>query len=554
MLSAVVAATAWGWRLRRGRRERSEPGSDAGGSRDLWWVAAAVPIGLFVLATAHTIWSAPETGADNLAYHLPRLGYWQQQRAVAPFVAGNVRAGSFPPNGNVLQLPPVLFLGHDRFCGLVQLAAAALTSAAIHGLARGLGATTFGAAMAALCWFAIPCMLEQAGRSLVDVTASFFVAAAAFFLARFPAGAFGPLSTLACVAIAAGVKTPTLVLGLPLAAAALWRLRRDHPRLLARVALASPMALLALGGFYHLECARVWSDPNGLASVRWIVLSPSLASLGKNAEMAALPFLALLGSSGAGSLPRAAWSAATGYGFGLGWLAMGALTGALLAVAALRTPRGARAWAALWALGFGGALVLCFALRHQDAVLRFLLPAAALLTPTFAWTFDRAAGGAPRGASRSRRSCGSAWACCCGAGQATSAPCAIETAGPWSEPSVSVRTCSPWPTPSRGSMRGREPAWASSRPTTSPRESSSAPATGIAWSRSRLTRRRPSPPSRRSTWTRSGSRRAKPARSYGSGGPSSGRPRDWRGTAAPGPTPTTRTSCAPSARAWSAPT
>ena len=367
-----------------------------GGSRDLWWVAAAVPIGLFVLATAHTIWSAPETGADNLAYHLPRLGYWQQQRAVAPFVAGNVRAGSFPPNGNVLQLPPVLFLGHDRFCGLVQLAAAALTSAAIHGLARGLGATTFGAAMAALCWFAIPCMLEQAGRSLVDVTASFFVAAAAFFLARFPAGAFGPLSTLACVAIAAGVKTPTLVLGLPLAAAALWRLRRDHPRLLARVALASPMALLALGGFYHLECARVWSDPNGLASVRWIVLSPSLASLGKNAEMAALPFLALLGSSGAGSLPRAAWSAATGYGFGLGWLAMGALTGALLAVAALRTPRGARAWAALWALGFGGALVLCFALRHQDAVLRFLLPAAALLTPTFAWTFDRAAGARAR--------------------------------------------------------------------------------------------------------------------------------------------------------------
>jgi hypothetical protein len=396
-LAGAVAAAAWGWRRRRGSDPDGGAGRDSPARDDHWWVACAAPIVLFVFAMALAIWSGPETGGDNLAYHLPRLGYWQQQRAVAPFLAGNVRAGSFPPNGNVLQLPPVLFLGHDRFCGLVQLMAAVLTAAAVHGLARGLGATAFGAAMAALCWLAIPCMLEQAGRSLVDVSASFFVAAAAFFLARWRKDAFGPLSALVCVAIAAGVKTHTLALGLPLAAASLWRLGRGHRHLLLRAALVSPLAGLALGGAYHLRCVGVWSDPNGLASVRWVVLCPSLASLRKNAELVGLPMLSLLRPPPGASLPAALWSAATGYGFGVGWLAMGALTGLLLLLSVLRPPRAARAWAALWALAAGGALVLCFTLRHQDAVLRFLLPAAALLTPTFAWTFDRVAG------SRARR-------------------------------------------------------------------------------------------------------------------------------------------------------
>jgi hypothetical protein len=110
-------------------------------------------------------------------------------------------------------------------------------------------------------------------------------------------------------------------------------------------------------------------------------------SLRKNVELVAYSWSSL-GQGGAGApMRRVLWKAATGYGFGLAWPLLCALTGAML-LASSRRPR-ARTWAAWWAAGVGGALVLCFALRHQDAVLRFLLPAAALVTPTFAWTFDR---------------------------------------------------------------------------------------------------------------------------------------------------------------------
>lgn len=393
-LAALVAAGAWGWRwARRGSKaDAPDPTVPAPPGEVAWWLAGAAPIVVFVVLTAHTVWRAPETGSDNLAYHLPRLGYWLQQQAVAPFVAGNARAGSFPPNGNVLQLVPVLFLRHDRFCGLVQLAAAVFTSAALYGIARGLGATAFGASLAALCWFGIPCVLEQAARSMVDVTASFFVAATVFFLVRGPRGAYAPITGLACSALAIGTKTPAAVFALPLAAACAWRLWRDRPRALAGVAGLGLPAILALGGSFHIANARVWSDASGPASIRWVVLFPSLASLGKNAELVAHPFVTLLAWRGEARFVDTAWAAATGYGFGLGWLALSALTGILLAAGLIRrSRRRCWPWAALWALGCGGALALCFALRHQDAVLRFLLPAAALVTPTFAWTFDRLA-------------------------------------------------------------------------------------------------------------------------------------------------------------------
>ena len=340
-------------------------------------------------ATAYTIGSAPETGHDNLAYHLPRLGYWQQQRAVAPFVAGNARAGSFPPDGNVLQLPPVLFLGHDRFCGLVQLGAAVLTAVAVYGIGRGLGATAFASSLAGLCWLAIPCMLEQAARSMVDVTSTFFIAAAAFFVATRRTGLQGPIAALAAVALAVGTKTTTAVVGAPLALLALWRLWRIGGRLV----LLAPLLLLPLGGSYAPANRRVWGDPNGLASIRWIVTSPSLASLRKNVELVLWPFLSPWRRAPGRSLLAAGWEACSGFGYGIGWLALGALTGVLLCATLLRGRAPAeRRWIAWWALGCGSALVLCLTLRHQDSVLRFLLPAAAVVTPAFAWTFDRVAG------------------------------------------------------------------------------------------------------------------------------------------------------------------
>jgi hypothetical protein len=383
-LAAAVAA------LVHGRRTRAErpPIAWVPPRGERWLLVGALPLLAFVALAAYAAARAPEVGSDNLAYHLPRLGYWMQQRAVDSFLANNPRIGSFPPNGNVLQLVPVLFLRHDRLCGFVQAAAAVGTAGAIFALARGLRATPFAASLSAVAWFAIPCMLEQAERSFVDVTAAFFVAASAGFASRPRASAFELSTALAAASLAIGTKTQVAVLALPLLIVCAWRLWRDHRLAARRVAVWAPVGAMALGGWFHLRNVLVWSDPGGPASVRWVVVSPSLHSLVKNLALALAP-LSLPAQ------PGQPWhdvlrAAVTSYGLGLTWLLLALGTGALLLFDMLRArdPR-ARAWLPVAAAGVMGTLVLCYGLRHQDAVVRFLLPVIAVHTATFAWAFDR---------------------------------------------------------------------------------------------------------------------------------------------------------------------
>jgi hypothetical protein len=208
-LAAAVSTGAWVVRVRRTEAAQAPSAASSPGASarppERAVLLVALPIAAFVGLSLQTAWRAPEGGHDNLAYHLPRIGYWIQQRSVAPFVGGNMRAGSLPPDGEVLALVPALFLGHDRACGLVQLAAAVLASAAIAVAARRLGASALAAGLAGLCWLTIPSVLDQALWTLNDVTAAFFVAAAAAFVVR--GDAYGDAGALVAATLAPFTKT-----------------------------------------------------------------------------------------------------------------------------------------------------------------------------------------------------------------------------------------------------------------------------------------------------------------------------------------------------------
>ena len=385
--AAAAAGIAWGVRWRHPPAPPTWPRA----SRALLGpLLVALPIAAFAAVSLHTAWRAPEIGNDNLAYHLPRLGYWMQQRAVAPFVAGNMRAGSMPPVGDVLALVPALFLGHDRACALVQLAAALLTAAAIAATARRLGATHLAAALAGLCWFVIPSVLDQALWTLVDLVVAFFVAVAAAFVARRDASAGDLATALVAAVLATFTKTHAAAFTAPLALCALSRLARSHPRVRGRVALLALPVVLFLGGFYHLQNLWTWGDAAGLASNRSLVVHPAFASFCKNLELAARPLTRLLVED-AGPVKRV-WLAASQPGLGLFWLAPALVTAAALVRAAFGPPeerRTLRPWLAQAALAIAGGAVVCAVLRHQPSQARYLLPAAALFTVAFAWTFDR---------------------------------------------------------------------------------------------------------------------------------------------------------------------
>lgn len=381
-LAAVAVSAAW----------RFAPASRAPfprPSHDFWTAAlVALPAAWFAAVALRLVWAAPEAGNDDLAYHLPRLGYWIQMRAAVPFVAGNMRAGSMPAAGDVLALVPALFLKSDRACALVQLAAALLTSAAIVRAARALGATRLGAAVAGLAWLAIPSVLEQATWTLVDLVAAFFVTAAAACAAGRGGCPLRWAAALAAAALAVFTKTHVAVLAGPLALYAGWRLVRDHPRARVPLALGAVPAALLLGGAFHLQNAAVWGDPSGLVANRSLVVHPSPASFWKNLVLALSPVERFL-TADAGPLGRVRLSASEP-GLGIFFLAAASATAATLAFAAVRGERRAlRPWLALAGLAAGGSAAICFALRHQPSQARYLLPGAALTAVAFAWTFDR---------------------------------------------------------------------------------------------------------------------------------------------------------------------
>src|SRR3712207_6878589 len=85
---------------------------------------------------------------------MPRVGYYLQFRSLDHYPTMIPRQVFYPANAEILILWPVAFLRSDRLANTVQLAAWALTAAAVYGLGRQVGlrpgAALFGAGAFAL--------------------------------------------------------------------------------------------------------------------------------------------------------------------------------------------------------------------------------------------------------------------------------------------------------------------------------------------------------------------------------------------------------------------
>jgi hypothetical protein len=388
MLILAAAGALAAWRVR--------PSSPAAGTpvrRDAipsderrWLVAFAVP------ALAYTAWSiglilaSSEPVGDNLGYHIPRLAYWIQHQTLAPFPSNDPRMSTFPVGANVLQLWPALFLKQEGLGALVQLAAHLGAGLCVYGVARDLGAARPAAAAAGFCWLAVPAALRQATTSNVDVIAAFLtIATGALAIGAVRRGrAWLATTCLASAALAVAAKPHTLPFAAACAAVALFVLSRERSgRVLARSALVAVLGVLVVAPPF-VQNTLAYGSPSGLASVRWVVVSPGFRTLAKNLQLLLLPLTGGRGFDGA--FP--AWpfrEAAREQGLGLPWLA---LTMAALSVGVVRAVRSPRRHALPLAYATAGLVyagTVLFALRHQPSVDRFALPAAAVLTPLLAW-------------------------------------------------------------------------------------------------------------------------------------------------------------------------
>lgn len=362
-------------------------------------VMAAIVIPVFFLALfAELALKTPDIDWDALAYHLPRLGYWKQLSAVEPFLANNPRIGFFPVNGNILQLPPVLFLSSDRLSSLVQLVAGGGTALVIAGLSLQLGVSRRSAALAGFLWLTIPAVLTQIVTSRVDLVIAFFLAAAVYFYERHVRAPGLALfaTALASAAVAVGTKPQGSFAAVVVCVLLVVRLLRQDRRLLPPVALVGAALLALVAAPFYVEMVSRMGDLSGLDALAYLHVHPAPASFTKNLEFVLAPLLVWKFQAGHGTDPGVPFTdvvdALAGDAYALGFLWVAVFLVALVAFAAELSWRRRFSWqAAHVPLVLGGlsALVTLFVMRHQPSVTRFLLPSIALLTPIAALLIDR---------------------------------------------------------------------------------------------------------------------------------------------------------------------
>jgi hypothetical protein len=174
--------------------EEAEPGTDTEVGRDRWLLAIPALLALGVAAWALVLaWNgrstlvAPVFSVDLLTFDVPLIGRWIQTHSI--WVAGDLfplqAHAAYPHNGDVVRLAAILPWRSAFMLPLLAWPFWALGVAAVHLLARELGAKTWSAALLAIVYAATPVVLiTTAADNVADPLMWAMFATGALFLVR----------------------------------------------------------------------------------------------------------------------------------------------------------------------------------------------------------------------------------------------------------------------------------------------------------------------------------------------------------------------------------
>ncbi len=206
-LIVAVAAILW----MRGRVLPSRPRI---GIVDGLLIAAIAAI-LGILAFIAIV--SPPNTADAMAYHMPRVIYWVQQRSVDFFPTPYLNQIMLQPVSEYFMLHTYLLYGGDRLVNLVQWFGCLTSVIGVSLIAMHFGAGPRGQVLTALFCVTLPNGILQASGAKNDYVMTAWLVAAVWFLLRAP-GAAAANTILAGLALglAFGTKATAYVYAPPL--------------------------------------------------------------------------------------------------------------------------------------------------------------------------------------------------------------------------------------------------------------------------------------------------------------------------------------------------
>lgn len=261
--SAITAAALW-FGVRRLEIPRL--------SRPPWFETALVAgvVAILTITFCIAVLSPPNT-ADAMAYHMPRVVYWAEERAVSFFPTAYFNQISQPPLAEYFMLHTYVLSGGDHFVNLVQWLGFAASAVGVSLVAGLFGAGRRGQVLAAVFAATLPNGILQSSGAKNDCLLALWLVALAYFILRFLRSFDTTDMVAACASLALALftKATAYLYAPPLLLAIFFPfIRRLGAACVLRFLAAATLFVVVVNGPFYIRNLEFSGSPLGYDSAQ----------------------------------------------------------------------------------------------------------------------------------------------------------------------------------------------------------------------------------------------------------------------------------------------